>query len=78
MYKSFKKKLKVSKLEAEVEAFKQEEEKALGLVVEKIKEQKKVTPLPMEADPRIAKFEEGLKEMAKKEDIAEGNKRLAA
>jgi len=63
--------LKVAKLEAEVEAFKQEEEKALGLVVEKIKEQKKVTPLPMEADPRIAKFEEGLKEMAKKEDIAE-------
>jgi len=63
--------LKVAKLEAEVEAFKQEEEKALGLVVEKIKEQKKVTPLPMEADPRIAKFEEGLKEMAKKEDIKE-------
>ena len=63
--------MKVAKLETEVEAFKQEEEKALGLVVEKIKEQKKVTPLPMEADPRIAKFEEGLKEMAKKEDIAE-------
>jgi hypothetical protein len=63
--------LKVAKLEAEVEAFKQEEEKALGLVVEKIKEQKKVTPLPMEADPRIAKFEEGLKEMAKKEEIKE-------
>lgn len=63
--------MKVAKLEAEVEAFKQEEEKALGLVVEKIKEQKKVTPLPMEADPRIAKFEEGLKEMAKKEDIKE-------
>ena len=63
--------MKVAKLEAEVEAFKQEEEKALGLVVEKIKEQKKVTPLPMEADPRIAKFEEGLKEMAKKEEIKE-------
>jgi hypothetical protein len=30
--------LKVAKLEAEVEAFKKEEEKALGLVVEKIKE----------------------------------------
>ena len=63
--------MKVAKLEADVEAFKKEEEKALGLVVEKIKEQKKTNPMPMEANPNIAKFEEGLKEMAKKEEIAE-------
>ena len=69
--KKAEKKLKVAKLEADVEAFKKEEEKALGLVVEKIKEQKKITPLPMEPNPNIAKFEEGLKEMAKKEEIAE-------
>ena len=69
--KKAEKKLKVAKLEADVEAFKKEEEKALGLVVEKIKEQKKTNPMPMEANPNIAKFEEGLKEMAKKEEIAE-------
>jgi hypothetical protein len=67
------KKLLIAKLDADVNEFKKEEEKAAKLVEEKIKKESgtRIAKTSVEEDPRMKKFEEGLKEMEKVEEEKE-------